>query len=88
MWGGGIQRGNHGLSEPCLSKLQESRKLMLFDVLTMMGGRGGQRLCARTQPCMDLGTLCLDARVGGPARCKCARASALTSGRGRRIDVV
>lgn len=29
---------NHGLSEPCLSKLQESRKLMLFDVLTMMEG--------------------------------------------------
>lgn len=26
------------LSEPYLSKLQESRKLMLFDVLTMMEG--------------------------------------------------
>lgn len=39
--GWGHPERNHGLSEPCLSKLQESRKLMLFDVLTMMEGRWG-----------------------------------------------
>lgn len=40
------------LSEPCLSKLQESRKLMLFDVLTMMG-RGGS--VSVRSPCIDFG---------------------------------
>lgn len=53
--GGGRGRGregarqpvrNHGLSEPCLSKLQESRKLMLFDVLTMMEGAASVCSCA------------------------------------------
>lgn len=46
---------------------------MLFDVLTTIGGG---RLSARTQPCIDLGTLCLGARVGGPTRCKCVCAIA------------
>lgn len=46
---------------------------MLFDVLTMMGGRRAQRLCARAQPCMDLGTMCLGTCVGGPTRCKFMR---------------
>lgn len=55
---------NHGLSEPCLSKLQESRKLMLFDVLTMM--EGAASVCVHAQSCKDLGTLCL--RVRGCAR--------------------
>lgn len=36
--GGGHLERNHRLSEQCLSKLQKSRKLMLFDVLTMMKG--------------------------------------------------
>lgn len=34
------------LSEWCLSKLQESRKLMLFDVLTMMEGAALACSCA------------------------------------------
>lgn len=42
------------LSESCLSKLQESRKLMLFDVLTMI--EGGQRLRVHAQElCKDFG---------------------------------
>lgn len=72
--GGWHPERNHGLSEPCLSKLQESRKLMLFDVLTMMeagGGGGGQCRRAPAQPRMDLGTLWLATCVGGPTRCKC-----------------
>lgn len=44
---------------------------MLFDVLTMMEGGGGQCRCAPAQPCMDLGKLWLATCVGEPTCCKC-----------------
>lgn len=70
---------NHGLSEPCLSKLQESRKLMLFDVLTMIEGAVSLcscAVCAHVGVCMCVCVLAYE--------CACS----LTSVKVMRIDVV
>lgn len=85
------------LSEPYLSKLQESRKLMLFDVLTMMEGAAFSVLMHNlVRIWVQCDCVCAQRGGGeGGLMLVCALASdgyvgvrSLTSGRGRQIDVV